>query len=198
MKSVQASETRAVLADLYEEVTGDLDKRLPPEWMAMQIQRSNVPVGVKQAALDLSIEAGGNAVLTDFALYPVNDKPVWIEADRSPWWRLFIDITKPVAKYALEVRIRNPEAWTVFFFRLKRHTRQAARAYINRIDRTFFNERQRKLMLSRFISDDPWDQLVSYMDVGATLGFARFDHNPYTLDDAQMRRLWNTRGAIVQ
>ena len=87
---------KEVLADLFEEVTGDPEKRWPPEWMAIQVAKAKP--ALEETAIALAVEAGGNERVIDRSRNPnlrvTPYSPIWypVKIDRES--RLFIDLTE--------------------------------------------------------------------------------------------------------
>lgn len=98
---------KEVLADMFEEVTGDPEKRWPLEWMAIQIAKARP--ALDETAISLAAEAGANEAVIDAALNPnlrtVPALPIWsmIRIDKDS--RLFIDLTEQFEP-ELEIALR--------------------------------------------------------------------------------------------
>ena len=194
-----------VLADLYEEVTGDPEKRWPVEWMAMEAVKATRNVGLRQAALDLHVEAGGDPIAVDFALYPfTSTAPIWVEVQKKQWYRMMCDITGN--QYPrFEVRSRNRERdytqfadedpggwWDLFTIYLEPLPEKDIRGFVNTelYMLGLHSTEDRERIATGFRSDDPWELLESYLTTGATLGFSIFDSAPKQLTDTQLKARW--------
>lgn len=88
-------EAHAVLADLYEEVTGDHKKFWPPEWMILRIIEDR---GEDSKEARLALQVADETCDVDWdALVEVEKagaQPIWIEVYRTDHSRLRIDITQ--------------------------------------------------------------------------------------------------------
>lgn len=87
------SSAREVLADLYEEVTGDHKKFWPPEWMILRIIEGRGEAS-KEARLALQVADEMNVDWDALAeAEEAGAQPIWIEVYRTDATRLRIDIT---------------------------------------------------------------------------------------------------------
>lgn len=98
---------KEVLADMFEEVTGDAEKRWPVEWMAIQVVKARPTL--EETSIALAVEAGGDEWVIDKTLNPnlrvTPYAPIWypIKIDRES--RLFIDLTQQFEP-ELEIALR--------------------------------------------------------------------------------------------
>jgi len=100
---------KAVLADLYEEVTGDHRKFWPPEWMILRIVESR---GENSGEAQLALQLADEMHNVDWdALAEAEEagaQPIWIEVYRTDSSRLRIDITQ---QYDPELDLFEETTW---------------------------------------------------------------------------------------